>query len=86
MPTLQKNMKFQIIDWYSDDYVEEESSSSSDSDDTYKPQKDNSLYRKEQKMNHRAASKLFTIGYLQNTCICGIFFHTKHTIVFCCIQ
>lgn len=45
MPKLQKNMKFQIIDWYSDDYVEEESSSSSDSDDTYKPQKDNSLYR-----------------------------------------
>ena len=33
MPKLDKNLKFQIIDWYSDDYVEEKSSSESDSDE-----------------------------------------------------
>ena len=45
MPKLDKNLKFQIIDWYSDDYVEEKSSSESDSDESFKPQKDNSKYR-----------------------------------------
>ena len=45
MPKLEKNLKFQIIDWYSDDYVEEESSSESNSDESFKPQKDNSKYR-----------------------------------------
>ena len=43
MPKLQKNMKFQIIDWYSDDYVEEESSSSSDSDIEVLLQKDTQI-------------------------------------------
>ena len=45
MPNLEKNLKFQIIDWYSEDYLEEESSSESDSDESFKPQKDNSKYR-----------------------------------------
>ena len=46
MSNPENNLKIQIIDWYSDDHIDEDSTSSSqDSDDSYKPQKDKSEYR-----------------------------------------
>tara|TARA_B100000963_G_C22638949_1_gene679251 strand:- start:3894 stop:7775 length:3882 start_codon:yes stop_codon:yes gene_type:complete len=42
---LPRKVEFQIIDWYSDDFIANETQSSSDSDNKYKPQKDNSKYR-----------------------------------------
>lgn len=46
MSNPKNNLKIQIIDWYSDDHIDEASTSSSqDSDDSYKPQKDKSEYR-----------------------------------------
>ena len=45
MSELPKKVEFQIIDWYSDDFIADETESSSDSDNKYKPQKDNSKYR-----------------------------------------